>query len=118
MAEDPTDGSLPESAGQPTDEFADLVLDDSFVRGGAYEPPARTRFAIARYGDQQTSWRQGGVRRNPARPSPQRQPTRSRRPGRSAARPTHPAHMSPAMARLPLIVTIVVVALAAFLVFR
>lgn len=46
--------------GDDTDHW---VLDDDFVRGGRPEPPARTRAAIARYGGQQTSWRQHG---NPA----------------------------------------------------
>lgn len=38
------------------DPFDDLVLDEDFVRGGAYEPPARTRGAIARHAGT-TSWR-------------------------------------------------------------
>jgi hypothetical protein len=48
--------------GQPFDEkaFDELLLGDDFIRGGAYEPPARTRAAIARYGNQKTSWRHGG----------------------------------------------------------
>ena len=40
-----------------------IAFDDDFVRGGVYEPPARTRAAIARYGSQQTSWRQAGPTR-------------------------------------------------------
>jgi hypothetical protein len=46
----------------PTDEqnFDEVVLDESFIRGGAYEPPARTRAAIARYAGEKTSWRHGG----------------------------------------------------------
>lgn len=120
MADDQTDGGSPESPGQPADEFDGLVLDDSFVRGGAYEPPARTRLAIAKYGDQPSSWRHGGgLRRGAAQPIPQRQPTRPRRPARrGATRAAHPSLPSPAMARLPFIVTAIVVALAAFLVFR
>ena len=34
-----------------------VVFDDDFVRAGVYEPPARTRIAIARYGGKSTSWR-------------------------------------------------------------
>jgi Zn-dependent protease len=34
-----------------------FVFDDDFVRKGVYEPPARTRAAIARYGGKSTSWR-------------------------------------------------------------
>ena len=132
MADEPTDGDVPEQAGEPADEFDGLVLDDNFVRDGAYEPPARTRVAIARYGNQQTSWRHGGgLRRPPAQPLPPQQSAGARRPGRAARssgpsrsnrrgapRSTPPALPSPAMARLPLIVTIVVVAVAAFLTFR
>jgi hypothetical protein len=40
--------------------FDNLVLDDDFIRGGVYEPPARTRDAIARHGHDKTSWRHGG----------------------------------------------------------
>jgi Zn-dependent protease len=39
------------------DDADSLVFDDDFVRQGVYEPPARTRVAIARYGGQSTSWR-------------------------------------------------------------
>lgn len=39
------------------DPFEGLVLDDTFVKGGIHEPPARTRDAIARLGGRQTSWR-------------------------------------------------------------
>jgi hypothetical protein len=51
-----TDPPAPESAepepaentGTP-DVFEGLVLDENFVRGGAYEPPHRTREAIGRH---------------------------------------------------------------------
>lgn len=43
------------------DEADGWVLDEDFVRGGVHEPAARTREAIARYGGQQTSWRQTGI---------------------------------------------------------
>lgn len=101
-------GGLPEEP-KAEDEFENLVLDDDFVRAGSYEPPARTRFAIARYGEQKTSWRQGtdaaGERR---------------RRGRQATAERHRGgRWSPSLsARLPLIVAIVAVAVAALLIFR
>jgi hypothetical protein len=100
-------GGLPEEP-KAEDEFENLVLDDDFVRAGTYEPPARTRFAIARYGEQKTSWRQG------AEPTSER-----RRRGRSATAEHHGDRLSPSVsARLPLIVAIVAVAIAAVLIFR
>jgi hypothetical protein len=48
------------------DPFDGLVLDEAFIRGGIYEPPARTRIAIARFGNQQTSWRHAGGLRSPS----------------------------------------------------
>jgi hypothetical protein len=120
MADEPTDGSVPQSPAEDSDEFDGLVFDDDFVRGGTYEPPARTRLAIAKYGDQPTSWRHGGGLRKPQAPrAPQGETGRGRRPRqRASSRASHPALPSPAMARLPLIITVVVVAIAAFLVFR
>jgi Zn-dependent protease len=57
------------------DDIDGVVFDDEFVRGGKYEPPARTRAAIARYGDAATSWRQAAPLRT--------QPTRRTRSSRS-----------------------------------
>lgn len=100
-------GGLPEEP-TPEDEFENLVLDDDFVRAGTYEPPARTRFAIARYGEKKTSWRQG------TEPTSDR-----RRRGRAATAERHGGRVSPSLsARLPLIVAIIAVAIAAFLIFR
>ena len=57
----PASERTPERTPDPEpDPFDDLVLDENFVRGGTFEPPARTRLAIARYGDVETSWRHGG----------------------------------------------------------
>ncbi len=115
--------SEPEPGEPVDDEFANVVLDDSFVRGGSYEPPARTRVAIARYGGQQTSWRHGGGLAAPgeAEPEPARKPRRRVRPtsgrvpraaaSRSVTAPT------PLMEKLPIIVAAVVVAVVAFLMF-
>lgn len=101
------------------DPFDNLVLDDDFVRGGSYEPPARTRVAIARYGGRQTSWRHGGGLHgqsrdpNSARPAPAANPVRHSRLGARAS------SLSPSAAsRLPLVISLVVVAIAAFLMFR
>ena len=130
MTDDPTDS--PSSAASPEsgDEFEGLVLDENFVRGGSYEPPARTRVAIARYGGQQTSWRHGGgLRRGQSQPDDQPTSIRANRTGQrrgggrrprqpSPARGARPALPSPWLARLPIIITAVVVAVAAFMVFR
>jgi hypothetical protein len=63
------EGSDPDDD-KPSDEqiFDEVVLDESFIRGGAYEAPARTRAAIARYGGEKTSWRHGGGLHQPAPP--------------------------------------------------
>jgi hypothetical protein len=49
----PSESAEPEPAesepAQTRDVFDGLVLDENFVRGGAYEPPHRTREAIGRY---------------------------------------------------------------------
>jgi hypothetical protein len=130
MPDDPTDNATSPTPSENGDEFEGLVLDDNFVRGGAYEPPARTRVAIARYGDQPSSWRHGGgLRRGPAQPSAQpRSPRAHRQAPRGAgqrpprqsgpARGARPSLPSPLVARLPIIITTVVVAAAAFMVFR
>lgn len=130
MADDPTENGSSPTPPESGDEFEGLVLDDDFVRGGAYEPPARTRVAIARFGDQQTSWRHGGgLRRGSARsgaePNVSRtrrratRPPRERRPRQGGpARANHSVLPSPLLARLPIIVTAIVVAVAAFVVFR
>lgn len=130
MADDPTESASSPTPPESADEFEGLVLDENFVRGGKYEPPARTRVAIARFGDQQTSWRHGGgLRRGSAQPGASPNSSRAHRstPRRAGERrprvggPTranHPALPSALLARLPIIVTAVVVAVAAILVFR
>ena len=114
-------GPAAESAGP--DPFDDLVLDENFVRGGTFEPPARTRLAIARYGDVETSWRHGGGlhdqaardRRGKRKPTKPQKSSRAAKPRPAASR----GSMSTSTAeRLPLIVSIVVVVIAAFLMFR
>lgn len=69
------------------DPFDSLVLDETFVKGGVHEPPARTHEAIRRLGGSETSWRhpiQPGAR--PSQPS-----ARPSRPGpRSIRRPAPP----------------------------
>lgn len=118
----PDDRGVPEESNEepageplPDDEFASLVLDDDFVRGGTYEPPARTRLAIARYGDRQTSWRHGGglsVRRSAdTRTTPSQ--SKPKRP-RATSGPVAP---SPLLAKLPIIASVVVVAVFAYLMF-
>lgn len=130
MADDPTENASPPTPPESGDEFEGLVLDDNFVRGGAYEPPARTRVAIARFGDQQTSWRHGGgLRRGSAQSGAEPNSSRAHRPATrrngerrprqgGPARANRPALPSPLVARLPIMVTAIVVAVAAFLVFR
>jgi hypothetical protein len=108
------------------DEFDSLVLDEGFVRGGPYEPPARTRLAIARYGNQQTSWRHGGGLQGPSqrRGSSGSAPRKSRSVGRKASPPRRPdrsaqrALPASVSSKLPLIVSVVVVLIAAFLMLR
>lgn len=130
MADDPTESASSSMPSEGGDEFDGLVLDDNFVRGGAYEPPARTRVAIARFGDQRTSWRHGGglrggssqSGRDPSstrarRPVPRRAGERRPRQG-GPARANHPTLPSTLLARLPIIITTIVVAAAAFMVFR
>jgi Zn-dependent protease len=63
-----------------SDEFDDVRLDEDFIRAGRYEPPARTRAAIARYGSAPTSWRQAA----PLQPSTR---TAKRAPFRSTGNP-------------------------------
>jgi hypothetical protein len=115
--EPPAQGLSADDAAAPTDEFDNLVLDDDFVRGGTYEPPARTRFAIAHYGDQQTSWRHGGGLRAPGNRSaasrPAGQPAGPRR-----ERKNRSASARSGESRLPLIITAVVVVVFAILLFR
>ena len=43
------ESSQPGRGDEQPDVFEGLVLDENFVRGGAYEPPHRTREAIGRY---------------------------------------------------------------------
>jgi len=121
VADDQADGQETGAAG---DEFDNLVLDDSFVRGGAYEPPARTREAIARYGDKQTSWRHGGGLGSTPGGPPEARAAGGRRAasarswrGRRATSPSRSPSTS-LSSRLPLIISIAVVAIAAFLMLR
>jgi hypothetical protein len=122
---EPNGVSEPPSGAPVDDEFANVVLDDSFVRGGSYEPPARTRVAIARYGGQQTSWRHGGglaagdeaeAEAAPARKPRRRSRSTSGRAPRAAASRSVTAP-TPLMEKLPIIVAAVVVAVFAFLMF-
>lgn len=96
-------GELPEEP-VPPDEFDRVVFDEEFVRGGSYEPPARTRAAIARFGNQQTSWRHGGGR-DASVPAERRARSARPRPGSWVE-------------RLPLIVTIAVVAVVLILAYH
>lgn len=79
------------TSGDDHHEFDGLVLDEDFIRGGVHEPPARTRAAIARYGNSQSSWRQSP----PLAPAP----TRARRQRRASE-------------KLPLLILVTVAALA------
>ncbi len=96
------------------DEFTGLVFDEDFVRSGTYEPPARTRLAIARYGGQQTSWRHGaapessGTDAAPARPGRAGRAGRAGRPARPA-RPARPYVAGSWVERLPLIAAVAAV---------
>ena len=90
-----------------SDDFDGLVLDDDFVRGGAFEPPARTRAAIARYGDRPTSWRHGG---GLGRSGSGGRAGRTATPNSRAPRPW--------VERLPLIVTVIVVAVVLLLAYH
>ena len=103
-----------------TDPFDNVVLDDDFVRGGSYEPPARTRVAIARFGGQQTSWRHGGGLHDQSRQRRSADPQPSVVARRMPKRPGAPRRIvsSSAESKLPIIVTVVVVAIAALLMFR
>ena len=97
---EPDDGAAPELP----DAFEGLVLDENFVRGGAYEPPARTREAIARHGNDKTSWRHGGgLNQSPA-------PTKRPRKADAAARPAS-KRRERLIAWLPAIVAVLAVAL-------
>jgi hypothetical protein len=63
------------------DDLDRIRLDEEFIRGGVYEPPARTRAAIAKYGDAATSWRQAAPvqpGRDAAKRETGRSPARSR----------------------------------------
>ena len=118
---EPIAGPASEQTPDPVpDPFDDLVLDENFVRGGTFEPPARTRLAIARYGDQGTSWRHGGGLHDPARERRGKGSKRAKRSRAAAPRPASRRDAMPASAaeKLPLIVSIVVVVIAAFLMFR
>jgi hypothetical protein len=121
----PDDDPTAPFAEQPAEGLDGLVLDDAFVRAGAYEPPARTRVAIARYGGRQTSWRHAGGLTDPARRGERAPATSMPRPGapasarRSSFRRLRLPTLTPAVRdRLPLAVAIVVVAIAAFFMFR
>ncbi|MGH8890833.1 MAG: hypothetical protein ACRDV3_13880 [Acidothermaceae bacterium] len=116
MADDQA-GQEPEDQADPFDNW---VLDDDFVRGGSYEPPARTRVAIARFGGRQTSWRHGGGLHDQSRERRSADLQRSPLPRRPPKRPGAPRKIvsSSAESKLPIIVTIVVVVIAAYLLFR
>jgi hypothetical protein len=122
------EGTDPFAASPGADPFDNLVLDDDFVRGGSYEPPARTRVAIARYGGRQTSWRHGGGLHDQSRTKNAATPAtvvRGRRRPRAVPDARHESRFgehrggfsSSASSRLPLIVSLVVVAIAALLMF-
>lgn len=113
------DPSVGSGSADEYDPFDHLVLDADFVRGGSYEPPARTRVAIARYGGRQTSWRHGGGLHDQSRRpnAPKGQPATSS-PRRSRFTSRAGSFSSSASSRLPLVISIVVVAIAAFLMFR
>jgi hypothetical protein len=60
MADDPqapTPDQPPGPHEPEHDVFEGLVLDENFIRGGAYEPPHRTREAIGRFKDDEASAR-------------------------------------------------------------
>jgi hypothetical protein len=84
----------------PADEqtFDEVVLDESFIRGGAYEPPARTRAAIARYAGEKTSWRHGGGLHQSA-PPPVTGP-KALQTARKRARRSRPSSWLPAVTAL------------------
>ena len=118
-------GSAPDAQQPPLDHdavdpFDNVVLDDDFVRGGSYEPPARTRVAIARFGGRQTSWRHGGGLHDQSRQRSGADRHPSTLPGRMPKRAGAQRRIvsSSAESKLPLIVTLVVVAIAALLMFR
>jgi len=123
------EGTDPFAASPGADPFDNLVLDDDFVRGGSYEPPARTRVAIARYGGRQTSWRHGGGLHDQSRTKNAATPATTAGAGRRRVRAVPEARhesrigerrgvfSSSASSRLPLIVSLVVVAIAALLMF-
>jgi hypothetical protein len=52
-------GTEPAHPDEAPDVFEGLVLDENFVRGGAYEPPHRTRAAIGRFQAESSSTRYG-----------------------------------------------------------
>lgn len=118
MTQEQPDWPNTEPESEP-DPFDNLVLDDDFVRGGSYEPPARTRVAIARFGGRQTSWRHGGglhdVSRQRQANRPDAEPVR-RLPGKPRRR--NSPLTSSAESKLPIIVALVVVVIAAVLIFR
>jgi hypothetical protein len=68
------------------DVFDGLVLDENFVRGGAYEPPHRTRAAIGKFKEDQASERYGAPLRPIDGGRKDRKATRRIRAGRQAAR--------------------------------
>jgi Zn-dependent protease len=49
-----------------------IALDDAFVRAGVHEPSARTRAAIAQFGDEPSSWRHTGPRATGVAPASDR----------------------------------------------
>jgi hypothetical protein len=110
VPEDPQ--TVPDAGDSGADVFDGLVLDETFVKGGAYEPPARTRQAIARFGDEQTTWRYGG---GIGRPVPTSSPTARRRSARAASSSSAQRNW---VSWLPLIVSALVVIFFAVAVYR
>jgi hypothetical protein len=92
MATEPAapDPAEPERPAETPDVFEGLVLDENFVRGGAYEPPHRTREAIGRYQGEPSSTRYGAPLRPvddlPGRKKKTRKVRSTRAPMRSGRR--------------------------------
>jgi Zn-dependent protease len=71
------------------DELDNIRLDEDFIRGGKYEPPARTRAAIAKYGSEASSWRQAAPLQPPSAALRRRRaPARAGHSARSQVRPS------------------------------
>jgi hypothetical protein len=119
MADDPQ-APTPDQPADPAepvhpehDVFEGLVLDENFIRGGAYEPPHRTREAIGKFKDDQASARYGA----PLRPvdNPNRADRKATRKARANRAPMRAGRRELA-SWLPLTAALTVVAL--LLIFR